>query len=249
MVRLGHTMSAAAGKRASLDTWPRLQKDQASSIAITTVLPLPVAIFRPRRVNARQARVRRQIAQPIQVIVGELGREARPPAGQPDFVEEDDRLGGFQLAEEEPPRPVGPPPVAQQLLGDLRRALVAGRAPAAHILAQGVDQRQILALLLGQQRQLPFGDALGFVPVRGRPPARHADGIPLGRVDPVLGRLGVGRTEDRLLDRLDGKGLLIGGRIGWSAHRYSFAWKCISRPHRLITAPVGQVGNPCLEYR
>ena len=52
MVRLGHTTRAAYGKRSSLGSWPLLQNAQAMSIAITTVLPEPVAILQPRRVRA-----------------------------------------------------------------------------------------------------------------------------------------------------------------------------------------------------
>ena len=39
--------NAAAGKRSSDGTFPRLQNAHAISIAITTVLPLPVAILQP----------------------------------------------------------------------------------------------------------------------------------------------------------------------------------------------------------
>ena len=51
MVRFGQTARTASGKRSSLVTWPRLQKLQTISIAMTTVLPLPVAILQPSRVN------------------------------------------------------------------------------------------------------------------------------------------------------------------------------------------------------
>ena len=45
MVRLGQTTSTRRGKRGSPGAAPRLQKLQAASMAMTTVLPLPVAIL------------------------------------------------------------------------------------------------------------------------------------------------------------------------------------------------------------
>ena len=51
MVRLGQTASAADGKRSSLGSCPLLQKAQAISMAMTTVLPEPVAILQPSRVS------------------------------------------------------------------------------------------------------------------------------------------------------------------------------------------------------
>ena len=55
IVRLGHTTRAADGNRSSLGSWPLLQNAQAMSMAITTVLPEPVAILQPRRVRAGSA--------------------------------------------------------------------------------------------------------------------------------------------------------------------------------------------------
>ena len=51
MVRFGHTTRAADGNRSSLGSCPLLQNAQAMSIAITTVLPEPVAILQPIRVS------------------------------------------------------------------------------------------------------------------------------------------------------------------------------------------------------
>ena len=51
MVRFGQTTNAADGNRSSLGIWPLLQNAQAMSIAITTVLPDPVAILQPIRVS------------------------------------------------------------------------------------------------------------------------------------------------------------------------------------------------------
>ena len=51
-VRLGQQISTPLGKNALALFWPRLQKAHAISIDMTTVLPLPVAIFAAMRRRA-----------------------------------------------------------------------------------------------------------------------------------------------------------------------------------------------------
>src|SRR5690606_4008087 len=98
------------------------------------------------------------------------------------------------------------------------RARVARLAPALHVRAQQVDERQLVALLLGVQLELRRAGPPGRVVVARGPAARCA-GRWLARaaVDPVPLRLVVRRAEDRPLDRLDGGGL--GGSGGGSIRR------------------------------
>ncbi len=154
---------------------------------------------------------------PLQVVLGQfrLEAEAGRPAGQADLGEVDDRLDGLALAEEQPPRAVGPGPVAEQLTADRRGAGVLGRPPLADVGAESVDQRQVFALLLGEQRPLGRAGALGLVVVPGVAAAGHAPGLAgFAVVGPVLGRLVVRAAQDRPPDRLDRH--VAGG--GWLAH-------------------------------
>jgi hypothetical protein len=125
-------------------------------------------------------------------------------AGQPQLGQVDDRLDGLALAEEETPATLGVGPPAQQFPGDVAGPAVLRLTPAADIVAEKVDQGQIVPLLLLEERLLRRAGALGLVPVARRPAVpgtrRRARG---GIVNPVVVRLLVGRTDDRLLDRLN----------------------------------------------
>ena len=154
------------------------------------------------------------LAEQFELAQREPGRPARLPAPRQQLAQVDDRLRRFELAEEQAPRAVLAPPVAQQLLAGRRRAGPAGPPPAAHVGAQHVHQRQVVPFLLGEQRLLSAPRPLALEPVAGLAPPldlrRHAGA---GVVQPVRRRLGVGRADDRLLDRLQRK-----LRLG-SAHR------------------------------
>ena len=120
-------------------------------------------------------------------------------------MEVDDGFHRLALAEEQAAGAVGARPVPQQLPGDRGRVAVVRRAPAPHILAQQVHQRQVVAFLLGQQRQLRRAGALGFVPVRRRAAPGFLAGLTgAGVVDPVLVRFREWTAQDGLGDRLDG---------------------------------------------
>jgi len=93
-----------------------------------------------------------------------LGPKAHPAGGE-NFVEVDDRFDGLTLAEEQAPRAVGSGPVRQQLPRHRRRVRVIRLPPAPHVLAQQIDQRQVVPLLFGEQRHLHRAGALGLEPV------------------------------------------------------------------------------------
>src|SRR5690606_32333900 len=90
---------------------------------------------------------------------------ARLAARGEDLGDVDDGLGRLALAEEEPPRQVRAGPVAEELLRDRLRARVARLAPALHVRAQQVDERQLVALLLGVELELRRAGAPGRVVV------------------------------------------------------------------------------------
>ncbi len=99
---------------------------------MTTVLPLPVAIFSATRGRPS-------------LCVGVLGLEpaaevglAVPPG---DLGQEDRRLGGLALAEQHPVLAGGVGPVLEQLAGDRRDAGVAAGPPQLDLAADVVDQR------------------------------------------------------------------------------------------------------------
>jgi len=68
--------------------------------------------------------------------------------------EVDDRFYRFALTEEQPPWSVTACPVSEQLFRDRRCAFVFCLPPALYVLAQGVDQRQIVTFLFADKRQL-----------------------------------------------------------------------------------------------
>ena len=100
---------------------------QAMTIAITTVLPVPVAILAHIRRNS-----------PPSPGMSRPRLVAFPGFGQPY-----QRLGGLELAEEKPADVkflrVGP--VIQQALGDGGYAGIPGLAPSLHPLPDLIDQR------------------------------------------------------------------------------------------------------------
>jgi hypothetical protein len=103
----------------------------------------------------------------------------------------------------------GREPVAEQIARDRRDTTIAGLAPAADVVPQPVDQREIVAVLLGEEALLRLADLLALEPIAGWPPLRDAMGH-AALVGPVLLRLLVRAVEDRILDRLGGHP--IGGR-------------------------------------
>ena len=153
--------------------------------------------------------------QRLELVRGKLGPPSRPLARGQDLLEIEDGLDRLQLAEEQAARPIGAPPVTKQLPGGLRGVAPTRLPPAPNVLAQGVDERQVVALLLGEeQRPLRGPGALGLEPV-----ARLAAGRDLRRpagprvVQPVPVRLVVGRAEDGVPDRLDGDGSVRHGSV------------------------------------
>jgi hypothetical protein len=100
--------------------------------------------------------------------------------------------------------PVGPRPILQQVARDMACAAMAGRAPAPHVIAQGVDQRKIVAFLLGQQRELRRPGALGLVPVAGfSPMLKFLRRAGLAVVFPMRVGLIPRIAQDRVFDRLN----------------------------------------------
>ena len=203
---------------------------------MTTVFPAPVAIlqayrgmgFRPgsfgKSASLGCLRHRRHPLpgpwvtsrpQRLEFVQGELGPPPRLLAYRQNLLEIEDGLDSLQLAEEQAARPILPPPVTKQLPGRLRGIAPTRLPPAPNVLAQGVDERQIVPLLLGQQQcPLRGSRTLGLEPV-ARLPARRDLRRPAGLrvVEPVLIRLAVGRAEDRVLDRLDGDGSVRHGSV------------------------------------
>ena len=113
------------------------------SIAITTVLPVPVAIFRATR--GRPVVVRR-------VLGLEPARASRASPCRPgDLGEEDRRLGRLALAEQDavPRARRLAAQCCEQLAGDRRDAAVVAGAPPLDLAADVVDQRVLLAPLAG----------------------------------------------------------------------------------------------------
>src|SRR5690606_32146391 len=136
-------------------------------------------------------------------------RERRLPleltARGEDLGDVDDGLRRLPLAEEEPPRQILPRPVPEELLRHLLRTRIARLAPALDVRAQEIDQRQLVALLLGQKIELSSpGSPSRVVVARGPPPRCTRRRLARAVVDPVLLRLLVGRAEDGLLNRLYG---------------------------------------------
>jgi hypothetical protein len=86
------------------------------------------------------------VQQTLQVVLGQgrLEAQAARLGGEADFRDVDEGFDRLALAEEQPPRPVAPRPVVQQLAGDGRRAgVLAVLAPAAQVAAEEVDERQV----------------------------------------------------------------------------------------------------------
>ena len=160
-------------------------------MAITTVLPEPVAILQPNRVRAGRPASGGAVDQLRNIFVRESGPERRALAAHANLGEVDDRFDGFQLAEEEPAYPVLAPPVAQELSRDVRDVPVAGIPPSPHVLPETVDVGQLLPVLLGQQSALLW--ILGTL--ASEPVPRRASARRTGRfsgtqvVKPVLGGL------------------------------------------------------------
>ncbi len=146
------------------------------------------------------------------VLVGHLEvlepRPARSPR-EPQLEEVDRRLHRLPLAEEEPPRLVASPPPREEVLRDGRGAPVPRLPPALHVLPQLVDERQVLAALLGEEVRLRAPGPLALRPVACRPPAR-VDRRHAVHVEPVRLRFLVRRREDRVGNGLDGSLLPLG---------------------------------------
>ena len=124
---------------------------QAMSIAITTVLPEPVAIFSATPVQAvvvLGVRVGKVVADPD--VAG-----ARRHLGQVDR-----RLRGLALAEQHPVLPLRVRPVLQQPACRRRDVAVARVAPDRDVLADPVDQIVALDLVGGQLGQFELSRAL-----------------------------------------------------------------------------------------
>jgi len=88
MVRLGHTTRATEGKRVSLGTLPRLQKDQASSNRHDHRLAAAGGHLEAQTGQGGELLVGGQIPESLNMLVGELRPEAGRATAQPDFVEE-----------------------------------------------------------------------------------------------------------------------------------------------------------------
>ena len=136
----GVTTRNRLANRASRGLIALLAVCQAMSIAITTVLPVPVAIF---SADARQTGV----------VVGVLGLEpargSRAAVASGDLGQEDRRLGGLALAEQDAD-PRGPGrPSAEQLPGDRRDPVVLLARHSSTSRADVVDQGVLLAALAG----------------------------------------------------------------------------------------------------
>jgi hypothetical protein len=165
----------------------------------------------------------REVFEVDEVDVGGLGIEARPATTETDLGEMDDGLDGFELAEEEAAGAVVAPPPAEEFFGDGGGAFVAALAPALDVGAEAVDEVEVLAVLLGEERHGELAGAGGFgadVVTGGA-----ATGLLAGLagdliVLPVGSGLGVGGTEDRAVDGLDGEGFLT-GLDGWVRHGWA----------------------------
>ena len=113
-----------------------VQNAHVMSIAITAVLPEPVAILQPRRRSGRSSglpvgstsaasscRLRRRrracrrpgASQAAPHRPRTLEASGGEPAGNADLEQVDERLDRFELAEEHAARPVGPRPVGEQI--------------------------------------------------------------------------------------------------------------------------------------
>ena len=112
MVRFGQTTTAADGKRSSLGIWPLLQNAQAMSIAITTVLPDPVAILQPIRVSDGRRGSNGASINWARSSSRKPGVEARALAAHTDFGEVYDGFDGLDLTEEQTPNQFRTIPVA-----------------------------------------------------------------------------------------------------------------------------------------
>src|SRR5271157_5864996 len=130
MVMPGVTTRNVSENRLSFGLAILFKACQAMSMAMTTVLPEPVAIFHR---DAIETRVRSLVglAKPVldPVIADLLG----------GLCQEDERLQGFNLAEEELVLPVGIGPVLQELAGNLGDASVFPFPPKLDPLPDAVD--------------------------------------------------------------------------------------------------------------
>ena len=197
MVMPGATMRNESLNRASCGASSLLSACQAMSIAMTTVLPLPVAILKAMRSRPGFA--------PSLASRSRVSRYGLPNLGAYS-VRKIGRLDGLDLAEEEPPVTLGIAPVLQQPARRARNARIVALAPvrdgAAHlvdvvVLAQPIvgplrAELELLALLLG----LRDGDEVGARAAR----LDDLAGDPVVVELEVAARLGEGRVDHRILD-------------------------------------------------
>src|SRR5581483_4992210 len=116
------------------------------------------------------------------------------------LAEEDQRLGGFELGEEQAPLTPVAPPVANEVEGRPARAGVSGLSPRSEPLANQVHELELLPLpahsLSGVGLRPPWIAVEVSGPATSRRTRRR-----LALLDqPVLPRLVEGRVQDRLLD-------------------------------------------------
>ena len=128
-VRPGATTSTFFENRASLGFAALFRICQAMTIAMTTVLPEPVAILEQRRSKGPPSD----------------GTVRAYPAGVGALREPYQRLCGLELAEEEAPgvELLRVRPVVEQTLGHARDAGVSGFLPRPHPLSNLVDERDL----------------------------------------------------------------------------------------------------------
>ena len=143
-------------KRASFGVMTLLMVCHAMIMAITTVLP------------RAGGHLQRHARQPV-VVQPVLGFQPAPVVGSPvapgDLAEEDRRLGGLPLAEQDrlvAIRRLGSP-VSQQLAGVGGDAVPVTGAPPLDLAADVVDQRVLLTPLAGDvEVEVPAGPPDGL---------------------------------------------------------------------------------------
>ena len=201
MVMPGVTTRNVSENRRSFGSAILFKACQAMSMAMTTVLPDPVAIFIAMRLSPgfdAVVGVAEPVLDPVVAdLLGGLGQI-------------DERFQGLDLAEEELVLPVGVGPVLQELARDLGNALIFPFPPVLDPFPDAVDlvvgldavlcplrvKLELLALLLGRRDRDEVGTR----------PARLDDlvGDPLVGEPPMPVGFPKGRVEDRVLD--DGVG-------------------------------------------
>src|SRR4029077_1914987 len=143
-------------------------------------------------------------AQALIILDAQRWFKPRLLAGTQDLIEVNQSFDRFELAEEKTAHAILAPPVRQQMFGYCCRVLIVRIAPPLHILAQRVNQRQIVAFLFGKQLALHTAGELCLVPIARGSPTRSACGFAsVCLINPMLGRLSKWATKNRLVYRLN----------------------------------------------